>query len=185
MYTLAMSKDWGNIPQVHPKNKRWAMEVDYVERLSPKDRAWLSQFNQEFHTGYFPKGRKPLHRTKKARRECYARNNLQNRDLHAIWASVEKLESLEELGPIPNQSRRKRCLNRLRALKEAALYQFDRFDFAPRLDCWDLTALMIFDFFQPAGEIHPPAEPQAARAYLASVEREQALLNLWRNRGLA
>jgi hypothetical protein len=68
------------------------MKVDYLEKLSAENLDWLSQFNEEFHTGYFPRGRPPLHRTKKLRRDCYARNNAAQRDLYSRLSAYGKLD---------------------------------------------------------------------------------------------
>lgn len=65
-----------------PRNKRWQIDQDYVKKLSDKEKEWLSKFNQEFYDGKFSK--KPLHKSKKLRRECYTRTNCVNRDLFAI-----------------------------------------------------------------------------------------------------
>lgn len=58
-------------------------EVDYWQKLSPEERAWLKQFNDEFVNGYFSKRKKPLHGKKQklaiersrhgSRRDAYAR----------------------------------------------------------------------------------------------------------------
>lgn len=51
-------------------------EVDYWHVLTPEERRYLQQFNDELTRGYFRKGRKPLHSRKQ-------KKQIQNRDRHA------------------------------------------------------------------------------------------------------
>lgn len=55
---------------------------------------YLHKFNSEFHKNVLKKGdRNALHRSKKMRRDCYARENSRNRDV--VSMRRDKLQSLE------------------------------------------------------------------------------------------
>lgn len=83
-------------PELHPKTRHEHLEVDYVDQLSDKDKAWLSTFNEEYvGCDFHHKGRK-LHKTKALRRECYSRNNSRNRDLYTISRTRGWVMPLEE-----------------------------------------------------------------------------------------
>lgn len=63
---------------------RWEyMDQDYVDKLSPEEKRWLSNFNEEDLSGNFNHVGKKLYKTKKEQRECYARNNSRNRDIYS------------------------------------------------------------------------------------------------------
>lgn len=65
------------------RNRAELIEQDYIKKLSPKEKAWLNKFNEEWISASFDKNnRKNLHKTKEAKRDCYGRNNSRNRDLY-------------------------------------------------------------------------------------------------------
>lgn len=55
----------------YPRNVFPYLDYDYVQRLSPKERAWLDTFSAEFYNGEFDTspGATPLHRDEKQRAE--------------------------------------------------------------------------------------------------------------------
>jgi hypothetical protein len=60
------------------------MDQDYVDKLSPEEKQWLSNFNEEWLSANFNHKGKKLHKTKAKKREIYNRNNARNRDLMSI-----------------------------------------------------------------------------------------------------
>jgi hypothetical protein len=61
-------------------------EVDYWDKLTPEERAFLKQFNDE-EAGYFCKKKRPL-RSKKEKREIGRRRHASRRDAFARWGRV-------------------------------------------------------------------------------------------------
>jgi hypothetical protein len=60
------------------------MDQDYIDKLSPKEKEWLSSFNEEWLSANFNHKGKKLHKSKAKKREIYNRNNARNRDLTSI-----------------------------------------------------------------------------------------------------
>jgi len=68
-----------------PRNKRWAVSVDYLHKLTEAELDFLDKFNREFHEGAIKKGdENALHNTDELRRSCYLQNTKQTRDLYGI-----------------------------------------------------------------------------------------------------
>lgn len=74
----------GLVREVNPKTRWEHIDHDYLDKLSDKEKEWLSNFNEEYLSGNFNHKGKKLHRTKKEKRECYSRNNARNRDWFTI-----------------------------------------------------------------------------------------------------
>jgi len=55
------------------------IDYDYLHKLDEKELAWLNQFTEEYINAHIPKN-KPLHKTKKLRKDCYSMNNKRNAD---------------------------------------------------------------------------------------------------------
>lgn len=54
------------------------VDYDYLDKLNDKELEWLNKFTEEYtHTDF--RHTKPIMKTKKERREAYARNNARNR----------------------------------------------------------------------------------------------------------
>lgn len=88
------SQRYGLFRRWYPKPKQWAVDQDYAHKLSEGDRAWLDRFNREYHAGDMRAGDpKNVHSSLgplfefALRRDCYARNNKQNRDLFSLKAA--------------------------------------------------------------------------------------------------
>jgi len=66
--------------------------MDYLDGLSPEDKAWMNKFIKEYYDGNVKKGDPDvLHNTDELRRDCYNRKNRQNRDLYSIKDCVGKI----------------------------------------------------------------------------------------------
>lgn len=72
---------------------------NYTDKEAIDALDFLHKLNSEYYKNVIKKGdRKALHRTKKMRRDCYARENARNRDIMSV--ERHKVESLErELSP--------------------------------------------------------------------------------------
>jgi hypothetical protein len=55
------------------------LDIDYVDKLSDKDKAWLNSFLEETVITNFQHKGKKHYKTKKGRREFYGANNARNR----------------------------------------------------------------------------------------------------------
>lgn len=60
------------------------LDQDYIDKLSDKDKQWLSNFNEEWLSANFNHQGKVLHKSKEKKREIYNRNNARNRDTMSI-----------------------------------------------------------------------------------------------------
>ncbi len=70
------------------KVKAWKADSDYISKLSPADKAWLTKFESEYYNGYVCKTDKSaLHKTDELRKDCYTRANECRRDSYAITAA--------------------------------------------------------------------------------------------------
>lgn len=89
------SRAYGLFRRWYPKPKQWAVDQDYAHKLSAADRAWLDRFNREYHAGDLRAGDpKSVHASLgplfeyAMRKDCYARNNKQNRDLLSLKSAA-------------------------------------------------------------------------------------------------
>ena len=75
----------GLYPELHPRTRWEYFDQDYIDKLSPEEKQWLSNFNEEFVGGNFwHKNGDTIHTTPEHKTDCYRRNNSRNRDLYAI-----------------------------------------------------------------------------------------------------
>jgi hypothetical protein len=65
------------------KSLRDSLDFDYLEKLSPEERAWLDEFSREYYHGNPPR-EGALH-PQERRKELYAANNARNRDMWNQW----------------------------------------------------------------------------------------------------
>lgn len=80
------SKFPGLDPSVNSKPRWELLDHDYLDKLTDKEKTWLSNFNEEYISGNFKhKGKKKFHKTPEERRACYTRNNARNRDIYSIY----------------------------------------------------------------------------------------------------
>jgi hypothetical protein len=94
-------KKLGIAASKYPKTKREYMDYDYFHSLPDDAKEILLKFNEEYYQGYFKKKNKkydkPLHDNQELRRDCYNRNNANNRDLYSIFNSTLPLENIDGL----------------------------------------------------------------------------------------
>jgi hypothetical protein len=73
-------------------------DYDYIDKLSEKEKQWLSTFTEEYLGARLNHKNKKLHRTKKLKRDCFNRNNARQRDTYAIARATNALIYAE--GPV-------------------------------------------------------------------------------------
>lgn len=56
-------------------------DIDYIDKLNDKDKQWLHAFNEEWINAKLDHHGKKFHKTKKARKIIYDKNNARNRDI--------------------------------------------------------------------------------------------------------
>ena len=84
------------------KTRYELIDYDYLDKLNPEELAWLNKFTSEYTNADF-RHSKPLHRTKKKRRECYAANNARNRCIFTRNKACGQLEYLDAKNEEKNQ----------------------------------------------------------------------------------
>ena len=75
------------------KIRQELIELDYVNKLSKEEKAWLNKFNLEYVSADF-RHDKPLHKTAKQRKSCEDANNARNRDSYSITKSNNMLKGI-------------------------------------------------------------------------------------------
>lgn len=70
------------------------LDFDYLDKLTDKEKEYLSQFAQEYYSADF-RGDKPIHK-KKHKKKIYNSNNARNRDTLSLVQAFGMLDQLEE-----------------------------------------------------------------------------------------
>lgn len=65
-----------------PKERAWQLDTDYWEKLSPDERKWKAQFDDEYYRCDF-RYEQPLHTHAAAKRERYSAQNASHRDAYS------------------------------------------------------------------------------------------------------
>ena len=81
-------------PDLNLKTRYELIDYDYLDKLSPQELSWLNKFTSEYTNADF-RHSKPLHSTKKRRKECYAANNSRNRCIFTRNKACGQLDYLE------------------------------------------------------------------------------------------
>lgn len=71
------------------------IDYDYLHKLSPQELDWLDRFTAEYVGADF-RHEKKLHKTQKARRDCYHRNNARNRCIFTTAKASGRLSSMDD-----------------------------------------------------------------------------------------
>jgi hypothetical protein len=87
----------GLVREVHPKPRWEYIDFDYTDKLSEKEKEYLSNFNEEWLSGNFNHKGKKFHKTKADRKKCYDRNNARNRDIYSINRTHGWIVATEDL----------------------------------------------------------------------------------------
>lgn len=72
--------------------KQEYFDQDYIDKLSDKDKAWLSKFNDEYLGANLKDGGNKFHKTKRLKKDCFDRNNARNRDIYGDAKAGGRLE---------------------------------------------------------------------------------------------
>lgn len=112
--------------EVNLKVRQEIIDIDYLNKLSPDEKAWLNQFNKEFVNADFSDDENRLHpreyvakvvkssgRRRKVdvyKKECEHMNNARNRDAHAV-TKVNNMLKGETSFPAAENSNRSTSVN--------------------------------------------------------------------------
>lgn len=83
--------------------KQEYFDQDYIDKLSDKDKAWLSQFNDEWLGANTKDAR--FHKSKKAKKRCNDQNNARNRDVYSNTRATGRLDLAGEKTIGDNETR--------------------------------------------------------------------------------
>lgn len=72
------------------KVRREFLDMDYIESLTEAEKEWLNKFTEEYLNASFKNTSKDIHKSKKAKRQLYNKNNAVNRDIYGV-GKVNKL----------------------------------------------------------------------------------------------
>jgi len=86
-------------PKYNLKTRADLLDQDYLNKLSPKELAWLNRFNKEEISASFDKERpsRNLNKSKKSHKRCYDNNNARNRDILTREKAANRLIDYESL----------------------------------------------------------------------------------------
>lgn len=91
-----MSKSRNPKGEVEALIRSGVIDVDYMDKLSPDEAAWLRKFNSEYHAGIFhPDKAQRLHKDADQKRECERRRKQHERDVYSEGINKTHLESEE------------------------------------------------------------------------------------------
>lgn len=71
--------------------RSWQLDQDYWERLSPVQRAWLNQFNNEYYNADVYDGAALFHVSPEQRKACRKRKDVADRDVYTIHECSNRL----------------------------------------------------------------------------------------------
>jgi hypothetical protein len=81
---------------VNGKFRQESIDFDYLDKLSPKEREFLSNFMEEWNGANMNHPGKKFHKSKKDRKKCYDRNNARQRDIYNHKKNMGLLVSVED-----------------------------------------------------------------------------------------
>ena len=70
-------------PNLVPRERRWMVDADYVDSLSPEDAKYLAQFLDEYYRADY-RYAEPMHDTAELRSERYGMQNANHRDTYSL-----------------------------------------------------------------------------------------------------
>lgn len=79
------------------KIKQEYHDYDYINKLSDKEKDWLSNFTEEYLGANLKHKGKKLHKTDELRKDCYRKNNYRQRDLYSIKKATGNLDMEDKL----------------------------------------------------------------------------------------
>lgn len=78
------------------KSRQDNIDFDYLDRLSPNEKTWLSNFMDEYGSAWFRHDGEILHNTPELKKSCYDKNNSRNRDLYSRSKARSHLHYLDD-----------------------------------------------------------------------------------------
>lgn len=75
-------------------NRREQLQVDYINKLSDKEKDWLNRFNEEYVLANFKHPGKIIDGSKKAKKKSYDANNARNRCVYTMSKVSNKLQTI-------------------------------------------------------------------------------------------
>lgn len=91
----SQTKNVGLKKEFFSRIKQEYHDIDYCDKLSDKEKDWLSRFMQEdLGANFSHKGGK-IYRSKRDRKACYDRNNARQRDIYGIAKATGKVIDIE------------------------------------------------------------------------------------------
>lgn len=81
-------------PRNHPRSISWAIDLDYISKLSPEEARWLAEFVDRHYGGDF-RGDVDGDWSVAERREAYRRKNIANSDMYAQLSGAQMLEDMD------------------------------------------------------------------------------------------
>lgn len=82
-------------PELNLKTRYELISVDYINKLSDKEKNWLNKFNEEEINASLKNPK--FNKTKKEQKVCYDRNNARNRDILTRAKASGTINYIEEL----------------------------------------------------------------------------------------
>jgi len=84
-------------PNHQVRTRREYIDYDYLKELNPEEYKFMQKFTDEYYGGAIRVGDdESLHNTDELRKDCYNRNNRQNRDIMGLAKTTGRLDSLTE-----------------------------------------------------------------------------------------
>ncbi|MDW8345656.1 MAG: hypothetical protein RML94_01770 [Bacteroidia bacterium] len=80
--------------QFYPRTKKELIDFDYLNKLSDKERQWLSSFMNEWAKAYLTHPQKKIHKKRKYKKIIYDANNARNRDMWNKFSRVYPKENI-------------------------------------------------------------------------------------------
>lgn len=88
---------FGVIPGTHPRSVRWAVDFDYVHKLTAEEKEFLAEFTDSYYGADFRS--QPEGWDREERRKAYGRKNSANRDGFTKWNRVSLGKGREHVSP--------------------------------------------------------------------------------------
>ena len=73
------------------KSVRWALDQDYLTKLTLEEKEFLSQFNDEYYGHKFNKNVIPLHKSKEQQIDCSRRADSARRDIYTYNTKTKEI----------------------------------------------------------------------------------------------
>lgn len=81
-------------PKYTTKVRREYLDMDYLDKLSEKEKEWLNKFTEEHLNASFQNSSKDLNRSKTSKKKVYNENNARNRCLYGIAKASNRLDEV-------------------------------------------------------------------------------------------